>query len=156
MPMKMPFGPAPAGLDQRLEDWEDRLEELVNANLRTPYHYGVFDCATFAIDAVRVVTGVSLIPGIERPKPGWLAAAKFLIRHGLEDTQEFASAALGQLPGDAQDSIPGDLVAFRAAGDIHLAVRIRMGGEALTPAAAGLGLAPKPDWICSWRIGRPR
>lgn len=153
---KMPFGPAPAGLDQRVEDWEDRLDHLISTNLRTPYEYGVFDCATFAIDAVRAVTGVSLIPGIERPKPGWLAAAKFLIRHGLDDTQEFATAALGQIPGDAQDSMPGDLVAFRAAGDLHLAVRIRMGNEAITPAADGLALAPKPDWVCSWGIGRTR
>lgn len=103
---------------------------------------------------MREVTGVSLIPGVQRPKPGWLAAAKFLIRYDLKDVEEFAIAALGQIPGDGQDSMSGDLVSWRACGEPHLAVRI--GNEAVTPGAKGLLMVPASDWICAWWIGRSR
>lgn len=103
---------------------------------------------------MREVTGVSLLPGVQRPKPGWLAAAKFLIRHDLKDVEEFATAALGQIPGDGQDSVPGDLVSWRAAGELHLAVRV--GNEAVTPAVKGLMMVSPADWICAWWIGRTR
>ena len=149
----MPFGPAPAGLDQRIEGWEKRLSALVNANRTTPYQYGRFDCATFSIDAVREVTGVSLLPGVEFPT-GWLSAAKFLIRHGLDDVEEFAIAALGQIPGDGQDTMPGDLVSWRAGGEPHLGVR--MDAFALTPVSNGLRVVRRSEWVCGWWIGRPR
>ena len=148
--MKMPFGPAPAGLERRLPDWESRLITLARLNSRRPYDYGVFDCAVFAKMAVHAVTGVTLLPGIELPK-GFLGAAKFLIRHDLANVEELAAAALGFPPGDPARSRLGDIVVHMMGGEHHLAVRV--GDAALMPAVNGLEVIERGHWTASFAIG---
>jgi hypothetical protein len=146
----MPFGPPPDGLQQRLPDWEGRLREHVNLNRLTVYVYGVHDCVTFAMGAVLAVTGVTLLPGVELPR-GWLGAARFLIKHDLDNVEELAIAALGILPGDPKFAMSGDLVLHEVGEEKHLAVRV--GDTALMPANDGLVVVERPRWRASWAIG---
>ena len=166
--LKLPFGPPPKGLHQRLPDWSARLAALVNTNARRPYVHDRFDCIAFAQEAVRTITGVTLLPGVELPSGGWLSCAKFLIRYGLDDLEELAVAALGQPRGRPDESMSGDLVSWEISGEFHLAVRA--GDEAVTTSDTGLMVISRtrmsvsgspasriistPQWISAWAVGR--
>ena len=148
--LKMPFGRPPEGLQQRLPDWTKRLSELVNRKRNEPYRYGISDCWCFAAAAVHAVTGVTLLPEVVPPR-SWMAAAKFLIKHDLEDVEELAIAALGILPGDPDHSKPGDLVVNMLGEEKHLAVRVD--NSAITPVAGGLITVERPTWVAGFAIG---
>ena len=45
---------------ERLKDWEQRLYQFVEGRRLRPFHWGKHDCALFAADAVREMTGVDL------------------------------------------------------------------------------------------------
>ncbi len=42
---------------RRREGWPERLDEFIASRLRTPFAWGLNDCATFAIDWVTELTG---------------------------------------------------------------------------------------------------
>jgi hypothetical protein len=146
----MPFGAPPVGLQQRLPNWEDRLRDLVNRTCNEPYRYGLFDCWTFASMGVLAVTGVTLLPGVVLPR-GWLGAAKFLLKHNLDNVEELAIAALGILPDDPERARAGDLVLHIVGEEQHLALRV--GNAAVTPASDGLVVVERSRWTASWAIG---
>lgn len=114
-----------------------------------PYRYGINDCGTFMLDAVETMTGVDLLPGVARPR-GWLAAAKFLIARGWDDVEAMATALLGT-PNEAGASRPGDVVSFEHADELHLAVRV--GSDAVTPAAQGLEVVTLRLCRKGWKVG---
>lgn len=133
----------------RRDDWQPRLVSLANEWRNRPYVYGVTDCATFARAAVHAVTGVTLLPDLDRPK-GWLAAAKTMIARGWLDVDQMATELLGE-PFDPAQSRGGDIVSFDEGEELHLAVRI--GAEAMTPSATGLRLIEPNRWIRAWKVG---
>lgn len=148
-PLKLPFGPPP-DLTERHPEWLQRLAGVVNRRNSEPYIYGVFDCAVFAREAILAVTGVTVLPGFDPPQ-GWIACAKFMIKHDLADMEEVAIAALG-VAGAAEDSQPGDIISWKGAGEWHLAVRV--GDTALSPTGMGLQPIERPTWNLCWAIGR--
>lgn len=134
---------------RRLDNWEERLIELVRDRRLVRYAYGTNDCATFVHDAVETMTGVSLYPG---PRPqGWVAAAKFLIGNGWEDVEQMATALLGPPMVDPAQSGRGDVVSFEDGGEFHLAIRV--GDHAMTPTPIGLVVVEKQRWRLAWRVG---
>ena len=142
---KMPFGPAPAGLDKRLPDWESSLIDLVNRNRPRPYDYGAFDRA-FRQWPCSPSLAYSSCPG-HRTAAGFLGAAKFLFRNGLGDVQELTIAATGIFPGDPEHSRCGDIVVHMSGVEHHLAVRI--GDTALMPADPCLAVIDRHRWTAS-------
>jgi hypothetical protein len=146
----MPFGLPPAGLQQRLRDWEERLRDLVSRYGTKPFRYEQHDCMSFASRAVLAVTGVALLPGVVLPR-GRSGVARFLSAHDLENVEELAIAALGILPGDPDLARPGDLVLHTVGEEQRLAVRV--GNGALTPTNTGLVAVERSAWMASWAIG---
>ncbi len=135
----------------RLLDWEARLARLVRERRNVPYAYGTNDCATFAQDAVFAVTGIVLLPGVERPR-GFLAAARFMISRGWENVEEMTTDILGETSSDDPlRSRRGDIVSFEKGGEKHLAVRV--GSEAVSPLDRGLGVIGSRHWARSWKVG---
>lgn len=135
----------------RLPDWKPRLARLVNDWRGLPYRYGETDCGCFMLAAVEAVTGVDLLPGVERPRH-WIAAAKFFIARGWDDGVEDMMAALvGAGSEEVYGLLSGDVVSYEEGGDLHLAVRV--GDTALTPSIVGLRSVPSERWRKAWRIG---
>lgn len=132
-----------------MPDWERRLAAVVNANRATPYAYGSFDCAVFARMAVKAVTGVELLAGIDLPK-GWIGAAKFMIARGWGDVEAMTEELLGASVAPDM-SRRGDIVSYSDGGELHLAVRV--GDDAVAASPAGLVVVPRPHWRRAWLVG---
>jgi len=146
---RMPFGP-PFNVRHRHPDWQKRLAALVNSRARKPYRYGLYDCGTFVGEAVIAVTGVAPLLDVELPR-GWMALAKFMIANNLNDMEELATAVLG-VHGDAEESQSGDVISWRYAGEMYLAVRC--GDEAVAPGQHGLEGGGRRAWSLAWAVGR--
>lgn len=135
---------------ERLPDWEQRLIDTANERRTLPYAYGVNDCGCFAQAAIKAVTGVTLLEGIELPR-GWLAAAKFMMARGWSNIEDTMTDLLGQPMDDPQQSRRGDIVSYEEGGEFHVAVRV--GDCALTPAIGGLAVIPASRWRRWWKVG---
>lgn len=46
-------------------DWENRLNDYINANRDRKFRYGRFDCVTFTMGAVKAITGVDHTEGLD-------------------------------------------------------------------------------------------
>lgn len=132
---------------QRLDGWQQRLIALANEWRNKPYAYGLTDCGRFMLSAVKEVTGVDLMPGVEWPR-GWLGVAKWMIANGWDSVEAVMDDLLPSMP--VKQSRGGDIVSFERGGEFHLAVRF--GDTALTPGADGLIVIGAP-WHRAWRVG---
>lgn len=132
----------------RLENWESRLAEYANSWRDTEYAYGVADCTRFAHGAVSTITGVHLLPETEWPT-GWLGAARMMIAKGWESVEAPIGELLPEMP--VSEARRGDIVSYRAGGELHLAVRV--GDAALAPATRGLTIVARDRWHRAWRVG---
>jgi hypothetical protein len=132
----------------RREDWQPRLVELANQWRLRPYRYGESDCGCFMLAAVEAVTGIDLLPGVERPR-GWIAAARFFIARGWDDVEGMMNALVG--PSSREQDRPGDVISYEEGGDLHLAVRV--GDVYLTPGRDGLRMISLRMRRRAWRIG---
>ena len=133
----------------RLDDWEPRLIKFLGQRRRTPYSWGVNDCATFCRDFVEVITGVNVLADLRWPR-GPMGAAKFVLSRGWENMEDAATSVLGAPMEDPAMARVGDIVSFLRDDDIHIGVRV--GDLALSPGGAGLEIAV-PPWRKAWPIG---
>lgn len=134
----------------RLPDWQPRFSAFLRERRSLPYEYGVTDCACFAVDAVRVVTGTDLAPGVERPRSA-IEGGRFLVAHGVRTIEELFAGTLGTPWEHLGQGRRGDLASFFAAGETHMA--LVTGVAAVTPGPSGLVTVPSSLWRRAWRIG---
>lgn len=136
---------------ERRADWLERLAAVVNERRKMPYRYGTNDCGVFSRLCVEAMTGTTLLPGVDLPI-GWLAAARFLISRGWSGVDDMATALLGPPVDDLSEIGPGDIVAYEACGETHLAVRV--GDAALAPEGEiGLKVIAAEKWRRGWKVG---
>lgn len=97
-------------LMERLSDWRARLNETIEASRRTPFVWGQSDCAIFAADAIRAVTGEDIAAGYRGTYSDAAGALQALQDAGFADLAEMAVAYLPEVePIMAQ---AGDIVAL--------------------------------------------
>lgn len=133
--------------DLRLNGWEMRLDALLYSRRRTPFQWGIHDCALFAADAVLAVTGLD--HAAELRGKGSRESLRFTAGQG--GLCAIATRALGQ-PQPASDAREGDIVLMPAGRRVGLSVCMT---EKLVVGAAPVGLAwmPLRDGLFSWRVG---
>jgi hypothetical protein len=131
----------------RLPDWQLYLDDLVHSRLRRPFVWGSNDCALFAADAVRAITGVDLADGLRNHHTA-LQAARALRRRG--GIHAIAASKMGE-PREAHDARPGDVVMIDGAGGHALAVCV--GSLYLLPGPEGLQSGPMSSALKTWRVG---
>lgn len=133
---------------KRLTGWEQRLHAATRAALRTPYRWGVHDCALFAADCVRAMTGVDLADGFR----------------GRYDDEDSAIAVLRDLGCDGVDDLPGRWLgeiapAMARRGDVVLFdglhgrfLAICDGATAVGPAARGIAHHSMSSALRAWAV----
>lgn len=111
----------------RVEDWPDRLQMMADMYERTPFEYGRTDCAHFAADCVKAVTGRDVLGRFRGAYASRLEARARLKALGYPGT----SAAVG----DALRAVGGHPVppACAMVGDIGVSA----GGTILVRFAGG-------------------
>lgn len=97
---------------ERLFDWRARLNETIEASRRTPFAWGQSDCAIFAADAIRAITGDDIAAGYRGAYSDAAGAVLTLQEAGFIDLAEMAAAHLPEIePIMAQ---AGDIVALQS------------------------------------------
>lgn len=126
----------------RLEDWPERLAELVAARRDTPFRWGEHDCCLFAADAVLAITGEDPAASF-RGYASEAEAERLLGAAGLEGTVATALADFG-----AGACHPG----FAQRGDLALVV---LGNQPTLTVVVGDQIAgPGPDGLVFLPLGR--
>ena len=135
----------------RLEEWESRFADLIEAARNVPFDWGSHDCVTFAADAVEAVTGVR----------HWMAD------HDATTADEAADAIAAAAPGrtltaavtlvlghhiPVVSALRGDIVIGRWAYGAG-ALGVVTGAAIAAPGPYGLLFAPRDDARRAWRNG---
>ena len=132
----------------RNDDWRLCLDVLVRERSIEPFQWGANDCALFAADAVRAMTGVDVAAHLRCYKDARGAAVMLDAYGGL---MALATQLLGA-PVGARNATPGDVVLVRMAKREALGVMFDE-DTLIGPGVDGITVAPLSDALCAWRIG---
>jgi hypothetical protein len=140
----------------RKPDWETALAIYIDANLRTPFEWGVFDCCLFATNAVREITGTDLAAGFRDKYTNRTGALKQIAQYG--DLQGLAEAIA------LINEIPEVGLLFASRGDVLLVAQTIEDEESLALAIVGMGVhgmgagpgglveIERSAWLRAWKI----
>lgn len=134
----------------RLEGWETRLQQLVDAARDRAYVLGEHDCFRLACRVVQAVVGVDRWPEFA----GYTSrreALALLARHGSSFEAAF-DGFFGAPAVPASRTRRGDLLCVQTSdGEKHLAVCL--GAPAALLAPQGLIFTPTRLARCGWQVG---
>lgn len=132
----------------RHTDWRLCLDVLVRERAHQPFHWGSNDCALFAADCVRAITGVDVAAHLRCYKDAKGATVMLQAYGGL---MALATQLLGA-PVGARNATPGDVVLVRMSKREALGVMFE-DDTIIGPGTEGLQRAPMSDALCAWRVG---
>ncbi|MBI3936759.1 MAG: hypothetical protein HY323_07260 [Betaproteobacteria bacterium] len=136
----------------RSEGWEARLYAAVARARREPYVIGTHDCALFALDVVRELTGHDLGEAVRGRYDTEAGSLRLMRRLGGGGLREAVNAVLDAEPVGWMEAQRGDvLLLVDARGVEHLGVCLGAEGAVLGPA--GLDFLRLERFACAWRIG---
>lgn len=138
-----------APLRARLQDWPERLAELVEARREAPFEWGSNDCALFMGDAVAAVTGVDPMAAL-RGYASEAEAEAILGEEGLEALMARTLGAFGCGECPPELAQRGD-VALALLGNQPTMVVVL--GEVLAgPGPRGLVFLPMRRILRAWSV----
>jgi len=134
----------------RLQGWESRLAQVIEAARHRPYVLGQADCFRFACESVEALTGENRWPEFAGKYSTEREALHLLAQHGhsFEDAFDWF---FNVQRSDVRLARRGDIVALANGGQKHLGVC----GGALVAALGPEGVVSVPilECLCAWRIG---
>lgn len=132
----------------RLPGWEQALVSYTRANLRTPYRWGLHDCALFAASCVKVITGQDFAEGLRGTYNDEDGARRVLASLGCADVGDLASRYLPEI--SRAEPRRGDIVMNEGAFGPFLAVVD--GRTSVGPSARGLTHTIIDHAIRAWAV----
>jgi hypothetical protein len=136
----------------RRQDWQQRLTALVVARMSLPFIWGVNDCATFAAEAAKQMTGQPLLFVGVPPWHNARQAFRRLQEHGGLAAAVRESGLAEVVPGMARR---GDLVLLRVParpGSVRGAIGVCVGERVAAPGVRGLVMASLAEGVTAWRV----
>ncbi|MEJ1353084.1 MAG: hypothetical protein RPU39_00145 [Candidatus Sedimenticola sp. (ex Thyasira tokunagai)] len=133
----------------RHEGWEKRLMAEVRAAEDKTFKWGEFDCALFAADCVKAITGADLAADFRGHYTTAKGSLKALKKYGAGDLESTATRQLGN-PIDTRLAMRGDVVMVNS--DSGPALAVCMGSNAVVPGVQGLTSILRSQWLCAWRV----
>jgi len=132
----------------RLAGWELRLLDEVTSARSMPFQWGAHDCATWAFDVRRALTGKDAAKAWRGKYKTEAGAAKMLHKLKCQTVDDLARSILG-------DPLHAVLLAQR--GDILLggaerALGVCIGSDGLFLQPAGLVSVPLKSCFSAWRV----
>lgn len=116
----------------RKPHWEIALYEQIKAASGRPFSYGTHDCATFAFDVRRAITGEDAAADWRGRYSTELGAARVMRRLGFESIEALATGYLGTPLLNVKLAKRGDIVL--AGGGLGVCI----GATAVFPISCGL------------------
>ena len=131
---------------RRHEDWENRLNTVIERHWAAPFRYGRSDCFAFPVDAIKAVTGETVFDCRQyRTEQG---AARLLRRHGFETVADAFASRFETVPVSLAGR--GDIGVVRRAGVTSGGVFTGLGF--LTRGEAGLIAVPRADIDAAFKV----
>jgi hypothetical protein len=132
----------------RLNGWDLRLAEMVEAARALAFAWGSHDCATWAFDVRKALTGEDAAAAWRGKYTTEIGAARMLHRLKCATVEDLAGSILGE-------PLPAVLLAQR--GDIVLggaeqALGVCIGSDALFLQPRGLVPLPLRACLRAWRV----
>lgn len=132
----------------RLPAWRSRLSTCIEAALERPFEWGEHDCALFAADAVKAMTGVDHASFWRGRYSIARGAMKILGRNGYDDHVAYVAAHLPEVHPAVADT--GDIVVIEAPDGLALGVLV--GAQIAAPGPAGLGFTSRGHAIRAFHV----
>ncbi|WP_260843343.1 DUF6950 family protein [Sedimenticola selenatireducens] len=134
----------------RLDGWEKRLMELLQAAHDRPFEWGNHDCALFAAAGVLAITGNDVAADVRGHYSSAKGALKVLKTLGMADLESATTHLLGN-PVDTRLAGRGDVVLVETANGPTLA--ICAGIYAFAPGEKGSIAMARHAWRNAWKVG---
>lgn len=141
---------------KRFEDWTVRLDAYLDWIAEESFSYGTHDCALFACNVVRELTGIDIAKefrGKYHTKAGAYAALKKFAGGGLEAIALKMAAEHGMEEIPVKMAQRGDVVLLEATEGPTLAVVTLDGTHVTAPGPTGLVRWPVDKGRRAWRVG---
>lgn len=137
-------------LVSRAEDWPIRLNAAIEAALDRPFKWGEHDCALFAFNIVRDLTGVDHAADYRGQYRTAAGATKQLLKRGQGTLRASVTAALGSEINERLAK-RGDLVLWvqPALGET---IGVCIDSRAAFAGPEGLVFVPVRDCEAAWRV----
>ena len=131
-------------------DWPERLAEAVWAARGRAFAWGRHDCALFAFDCVRAMTGVDHLAAFRGRYRSANGAARVLRSiGGVKTIEELVTGIFGQ-PRPVVAAQRGDVVLID--GDLGPTLGVCLGARAAFSGPDGLVYAPTATARSAWRV----
>jgi len=137
----------------RCSDWPERLNAVIEAARHRPFAWGAHDCALFAADAIRAMTGIDPAHDWRGRYHGMRAAVRLKRRSGCTDWLHLfrTQAARWGLPDIAPDRAQrGDVVALALPNDPVIGICV--GARIAAPGWHGLLFLSRDPALDAWHI----
>ena len=135
------------GAGMKVEGWEMKLAEAVNAALDTPFAWGSHDCVLFAADVTLALTGVDYAEPFRFTYGSARGAARVAARNG--GIRAIVGKALGdEIP--VYEAMRGDVVMIEQDGEPALGICLGMVCACAAPV--GLTRVPMEYAVTAWRV----
>lgn len=133
---------------QRLPDWPLRLDALVHERARVPFAWGSNDCALFAADAVRAITGHDPAAGLRG------LGVRQALRH-VRRCGGICHVVPAGLPPLTHTSlaVEGDIALVQQDGARRLSIGVVVGEHVIGPSRVGLVAVPRQRAVQCWGVG---
>ena len=132
----------------RQNGWEQRLWRVTRGALVKPFEYGTNDCAIFAADCVKAITGVDLAAELRGTYSTEAGALKVILQRGCENIEQLISTFLPEMPKEMARR--GDLVSVEGIHGVFIAVVD--GRTAVGPTPSGIRHTAKAKARMAWRV----
>ena len=133
----------------RRSDWQNRLADAIEAAREMPFSWGTHDCATWAFDIRRDLTGGEDIAALWRGRYRTaIGAQRVMKRLGWDSLEAAGRDLLGTPLPSVLQAGRGDLVL----GGINPAFGICVGAKVAFVAPDGLVFISLSDCLLAWRV----
>ena len=143
----------------RILDWHTKLADFIHSRLRTPFEWGVQDCALFACDAVKEITGTDLAEDFRGKYDDARSAIRVIRDYAGGTIEDLAlrKAAEHDLPAvHINLASRGDVVLIQQEADADnmraLGIVSMDGRTAACAGANGVHFVPRSSWLKAWKI----
>jgi hypothetical protein len=133
----------------RLPDWRVRLHETVESSRRVEFRWGVTDCAIWAADVVRALTGEDIAAAFRSAYTDAKGARRALKKAGFSDLADMAASYLEEIP--IMLARDGDLAAIPAE-DFGHALGVVVGERVMVRHPSGIGSIDRAEAVKAFRI----
>lgn len=137
------------GQGMRLDDWASKMNEVIDKARTTPFEWGVSDCALFAADCVKAMTGFDWAEpfrGRYKTPRGSLLALKKYGNGSLEKTMDASFERHSKIALTRR----GDVVAMDNPAGVCLGICV--GSIVAVRSEKGVEFFPVKQAIASWRV----